>query len=253
MAGANVPGFLLASLSAVQGMDYTVAHARSLHTAGRGFTEEDLAVIYRATVQRFERSLGAAVSLRPYFEVIQAGERTPYPAAPSSFPITASTQTIKFDMGIHVVDRRGLVRACSDLARTCAFGPEASEMNTMLDHVLRHELSPAIRPAQSGGDVYGAGVAALRRHESQFRALGFLPDDLAADDYARDCGHGLGRQTPCTVHFVRGAQTTLEAGMVACAELVWPRGRSVFAVEDAWYLDADRPVNLTRHVGWVWE
>jgi len=253
MAAANVAGFLLASLSAVQGMDYAIEHARHLSETGRGYTEEDLLVVYRNAVQRFAQSLGTACQVRPYFEIIQAGERSAYPAVPSSFPITASTHTIKFDMGIHIVDRRGLIRGCSDLARTCAFGAEASEMNATLDRVLRYELPLAIQPGRTGGDVYASGVASLTRHEAQFRALGFLPDGLTAKGYARDCGHGLGRQTPCTVHFVAGSTATLEDGMVTCAELVWPLGPNVFAVEDAWFLDGAQQVNLTRHTGWVWD
>jgi Xaa-Pro aminopeptidase len=253
MAAANAPAFLLASLSVVQGMDFAIQHAHALRDAGEQYTEEDLAVAYRSALERFAASLEMTARILPYFEIIQAGERTLYPAMPSSFPITAATQTIKFDMGTLVVDRRGLIRGCSDLARTCAFGPQAAEMNAALDAILRDDLPRGIRPGRSGGEVYASGVAALKEHEPRFRALGFLPSGTAAEGYARDCGHGLARQTPCTVRFAAGVRAVLEDGMMACAELVWPHRRNVFAVEDAWFLDGRGGVNLTRHTGWVWD
>ncbi len=253
MAAANAPAFLLASLSAVQGMDVAIQRAQALSAAGQHYAEEDLAVVYRSALERFAASLGMTARLLPYFEIIQAGERTLYPAMPSSFPITADTQTIKFDVGTLVLDRRGLIRGCSDLARTCAFGSEASEMNAALDAIVRNDLPRAIRPGRSGAEVYASGVAALKEHERHFRALGFLASKTAAEGYARDCGHGLARQTPCTVRFAAGVRAILEDGMMACVELVWPHDRTVVAVEDAWFVDGQGGVNLTRHTGWVWE
>jgi Xaa-Pro aminopeptidase len=252
MAGATVPGFLLAALATVQAIEYAIAEARALRRQGSVFTEEALDAAYREALRRFAAAVGLADGIRPYFDIIQAGERTLYPAVPTSFAITGRTRTVKFDMGVQVIDSRGLVRGCSDIARTCAFGDEASAMNDALDQVLREGLPRSLRAGITGADAYRGGIASLRDHEAAFRRIGYLPSSKTADGYRRDCGHALGRQTPSSVHFLLDDQEILEEGMVACAELVWPAGSDVFALEDIWFIGPGGPVNVTRHTRWVW-
>jgi Xaa-Pro aminopeptidase len=251
-AGANAPGFLIASMATVQGIEYAIDRAQELCHQGRTFTEVDLDSIYREAVGRFAASVGLPNSILPYFDIIQAGERTVYPAVPTSCAITERTRTVKFDMGVQVVDSRGLIRGCSDLARTCAFGDKATAMAAALDHVLLEGLPRTLRAGVSGADMYRGGLAALREHESAFRRLGYLLPSRTIEGYHRDCGHALGRQTPSSVHFLPNDHEVVEEGMVVCLELVWPVGDEVFAHEDIWIVDHDRPVNITRHTGWVW-
>jgi Xaa-Pro aminopeptidase len=147
-----------------------------------------------------------------------------------------------------IVDGHGLIRGCSDIARTCAFGDEASAMNDVLDQVLREGLPRALRAGASGAEVYRGGVTALKEHEAAFRRLGYLATSKTAEGYRRDCGHALGRQTPSSVHFLPDDQEIIEEGMVVCAELVWPTGGDVFA--RTYSIGPQR--NVTRHTGWVW-
>jgi Xaa-Pro aminopeptidase len=251
-AGANAPGFLLASLATVQAIEFAIAGAHEQRRRGSGFTEEDLDRVYREALGRFAAAVGLPAGIRPYFDIVQAGERTPYPAVPTSFAITDRTRTVKFDMGVQVVDGRGLIRGCSDIARTCAFGDAASAMNDVLDQVLRNGLPRTLRPGVSGAEAYRGGVASLKEHEEAFRRLGYLAPHMTAEGYRRDCGHALGRQTPSSVHFLPDDQEVVEDGMVICEELVWPVGNDVFAVEDIWFVGPDGPVNVTRHTGWAW-
>jgi Xaa-Pro aminopeptidase len=251
-AGLNAPGFLLASMATVQGIEYTIARARELWRQGRTFTEIDLDSVYKEAVERFAATVGLPSSILPYFDIIHVGERTVYPAAPTSAAVTERTRTVKFDMGVQVVDSRGLIRGCSDVARTCTFGDRAAAMAAALDQVLREGLPRTLRAGVCGAEMYQGGLAALREHESTFRNLGYLLPNSAIEGYRRDCGHALGRQTPSSVHFLPDDREVIEEGMVACLELVWPMRDEVFAHEDIWFVSHDGPVNITRHTGWIW-
>jgi Xaa-Pro aminopeptidase len=252
MAGASAPGFLLAALATVQAIEYAITRAHELRRRGSGFTEADLDGAYREALERFATAVGLPGGIRPYFDIIQAGERTLYPAVPTSFAITERTSTVKFDMGVQVVDSHGLIRGCSDIARTCAFGGTASAMNDALDQVLHDGLPRALRAGVSGAEAYRGGLTALKEHEAAFRQLGYLAPSKTAEGYRRDCGHTLGRQTPSSIHFLPDDHETVEEGMVICAELVWPTGDDVFALEDIFFVGSSGPVNVTRHTAWVW-
>ncbi|MDR7419071.1 MAG: M24 family metallopeptidase [Armatimonadota bacterium] len=252
MAGANAPGFLLAAMATVQGIEYAIGRAHEMRRIGRVLTEIDLDSAYQEAVIRFAVAVGLPNGILPYFNIVQVGERTVYPAVPTSAPITERTRTVKFDMGVRVVDGRGLVRGCSDVARTCAFGEAAMAMDSTLDHVLRESLPRALRAGIRGSEMYRSGVAALQEREPSFRALGYLPQGRTVEDYRRDCGHALGRQTPSSVHFLPHDDAIVEEGMVVCLELVWPMRDEVFAHEDIWLMSHDGPMNITRHTGWVW-
>jgi hypothetical protein len=250
MAGANVPGFLLAAMATVQGIENAIARAHDMRRQGRPFTELDLDSMYKQGVERFAASVGVSNCILPYFNIIHAGERSVYPAVPSSAAITERTRTVKFDMGVQVVDGRGLIRGCSDIARTCALGDNPTKMASVLDQVLRESLPRALRVGMSGTEIHRTGVAALGKHERTLRELGYLLPGRAVDDYRRDCGHALGRQTPSSVHFLPNDRETVEAGMVVCLELVWPMYDEVFAHEDMWFVSDDGLVNMTRHTWW---
>ncbi len=252
MAGANVAGFLLASMSAIQSIEYAIDAAVRLRSAGQEYTEADLATKYNDAVRRFAETVGLPDQIRPSFRIIQAGERTLYPALATPYLIGDRTRTIKFDMGNRVLDRRGLIRGTSDLARTCTFDPEATAMAALLDDFVRKSLWTSLIAGKSGVEVYRDGIGILRVLEPRIRSLGFLPTGRSVEGYRRDCGHSLGRQGCCSVHFGAGEAGVLEDSMVACTEVVWPVGGNSFAQEDAWFLTPGGPVNLTRHTGFVW-
>lgn len=246
MGGTETGAFLLAALSTVWATEQTISNAWRLRHDGRVFSEEDLAATYDDALRRFSVSVGLADNIKPHFKVIQAGERTLYPAVPTPYAITERTRTIKFDMGNRVVDSRGLVRGCSDLARTCAFTPSAAEMTAVLDNVIREDLPTVVWAGVSGDEVYQRGIEALRGKAGRIRSLGYLPEDRDVEDYRRDFGHTLGRQSPASVHFSSGDKGIVENSMIVCTEIVWPLGQDVFAQEDAWVLTSDGLVNLTR-------
>lgn len=243
-AGTDLLYFITAANAVLAGVDYASSFIRRA-AAGDVLTERDVAALYHQGVEMFAHSIGMDGRIRPYFDIIHPGERTLLPATAGDYPISLSHKTIKFDMGLLVTDATGVVRGCSDIARTISTDPALQAAHDKLRALLVDELIPAIRPGMSGGEIHARGVEILRPITEELKSCGLLHADMDMDGYTRDCGHTLQRQTLATVHFLPGFGERLHAGMLGCTEFVWPIDDLIVACEDGYYVTEEGAIPFT--------
>lgn len=244
-AGDDLVYFILAGNAVLHG----IAAARAFFRRNEGpTTERDLVAIYHQAAKRFAASHGFASRVFSYFDIVHSGARTFLPATAGDYPVTHNDRTIKFDMGLVVADAFGCLRGCSDIARTICREPELEALHDRLRAILVEELIPAIRPGMSGQEVHAIGVAKLRPLEDDLRSLGLLPESKGVEDYVRDCGHTIQRQTISSVYFLPGVTERIETGMLGCTEYVWPIGDVLIAVEDGYLVTEEGAIPFTADV-----
>lgn len=243
-AGTDLLYFITAANAVLAGVEHATAFIRRMADA-KSLTERDVAAVYHQGVQDFADSVGMAGRVFSYFDIIHPGNRTLLPAMAGDYSINASDETIKFDMGLLVTDSTGIVRGCSDIARSISPDPSLQAAHDKLRMLLVDALIPAIKPGMSGAEIHAIGVEVLRPMTDELRACGLLHPDMDMDGYTRDCGHTLQRQTLATVHFLPGFAETLHAGMLGCTEFVWPIDDKIIACEDGYYVTADGAIPFT--------
>lgn len=197
-------------------------------------SERDLVALHHGGVRRFLRSCGFEGRETRCFDVVHSGSRTHLPATACDAVVSGTDTTIKFDMGIFVKDAAGCVRGVSDIARTICTRPELTRFAKTLREEMIATLVPGIRPGMTGAEVHALGIEALKPLEDEMRRLGLLPDGASVENYTRDCGHTLQRQTISSVYFLPTNRNTVELGMLGCVEYVWPFRDVLLAVEDGY-------------------
>lgn len=243
-AGTDLLYFITAANAVLAGIDYASAFIRRAAPGGV-LTERDVAALYHQGVEIFAHSVGMDGRIHPYFDIIHPGERTLLPATAGDYPVSISNKTIKFDMGLLVTDSTGVVRGCSDIARTISPDPALQAAHDKLRALLVDELIPSIRSGMSGGEIHKLGVEILRPMTEELKRCGLLHADMDMDGYTRDCGHTLQRQTLATVHFLPGYPERLHAGMLGCTEFVWPIDDLIVACEDGYYVTEEGAIPFT--------
>lgn len=244
-AASQLPFYVLASNSARHALERTVAAAEERLSKGEELTESELARAFDAELGGYAGEYGLAGSFRPYFRIIHPGERTLVPAAPTDNPLSNRNRTIKFDMGTQVLDGRGRVRGCSDIARTICATDELKQFQDKLREILLERVIPAIRPGVTGAEVHAAATQALAEHDELFRSWGVLPEGKSGRDYARDCGHIINRQTICNIYFTPTTHLAVKAGMSGCVEFVWGVADLIIATEEAYVVTEDGAIPIT--------
>lgn len=244
-SGGNLAYYVLAAHSALAGLEKAMSYANAESSAGNTFTEQELARVYTLGVADFALDVGLPTSIRPYFHVIHAGERTLFPATPTDHELSGATETIKLDVGTQVLDREGRVRACSDLARTITSSRELTELHEILRHTLVDDVIAGLRTGMRGHEVHASAIRVLKPHEERFKTGGMMPASVGVEGYRRDCGHSLNRQGPASVRFIPGRFETLKEHMVGCAEFVWPYDGNVIAVEEAFLMSEGCGIPIT--------
>lgn len=243
-AGEDFGYFVFAANAVIEG--FAAAEAFFARAKGAHLTERDLAAAYRDGVYRFRERIGFKGHYSPYFEIVHSGARTPLPATAADYLVSHEDLTIAFDMGIVVRDSAGCARAVSDIARTICATPRLADARDRLRTALVEDLIPRIRPGLTGEQIHAIGVDCLRPLEPMLRKAGLLPEGMGVDDYRRDCGHAIHRQTVSSIYFVPGNRETIEEGMLGCVEYVWPIGDILMGVEEGYLVTREATLPFTR-------
>lgn len=243
-AGTDLLYFIAAANAVIAGFEH--AKAFMLRNAdAKGLLESDIVGIFHQGVAAFARQIDMEGRIFPYFDIIHPGTRTLLPAMAGNYPISANDETVTFDTGLLVTDSTGVVRGCSDIARSFSRDPKIQAAYERLRSVLVDDLIPAIKPGMSGAEIHAIGVEALRPLTAELKECGMLHQDMDMDGYTRDCGHTLQRQTLATVHFMPGFTGTLHETMLGCTEFVWPIDDKILACEDGYYVTPEGAVPFT--------
>jgi Xaa-Pro aminopeptidase len=179
--------------------------------------------------------------------VLHAGVRTPYPSLPGIFRLSAKMKSLKLDAGIVVKDR-GLILACSDLARSITTDKKGEDLYRLMEKAMLEGAIPGGRQGRTGEDVYWAGMRPLLKEERRLRAWKLLPRGGSLKrDYNRDIGHTFGKQESTTLFFKKGENVQkLKEGMVSAIEYQWPYQGYALGIEDMFVVGPKYGINITR-------
>jgi hypothetical protein len=209
--------------------------------------EKDVEREFYRLLKEYERKTGSPLQLSPYFMVLHAGGRTPYPSLPGFFRLSLRMNSLKLDAGILVKDH-GLVLACSDLARSIVVDKKGMDLYLLLEKAMLEGAIPGGREGQTGEGVYWAGINPLLQQEKTLRDWKLIPPaGLLRKHYNRDIGHTFGKQESTTLFFKKGEKgQTLKEGMVSAIEYQWPYKGYALGIEDMFVVGPRYGINITR-------
>lgn len=241
----DLPYYVMAAQVTRAAIEEAVSLVEEGMAGGEFAAESDAYERYRAVVAEQVRTL--PIRVRTYFTHTHAGDRTHIPASATGHRIGRDT-SLKIDAGLEVYDPRGYLRAVSDVTRSAVGTDDARRFRALLDDALTAGAIASCRPGTTGEEVFRAGLDHLEPSRPWLTDAGFCPasDAPLTEMFGRDIGHLLGKQEPATTVFQPGYGTTLEAGMIAAAEIQWPYRRYCVGVEDNFLITEDEPVNFTR-------
>ncbi len=247
-AGWELPYYLLAARITVYGIETALERVKNALKQGKSLLETDVEQYLYDGYQEYVKARGlGSISVKPYFTVLHAGNRTRRPNLPQAFPVDSATKSLKIDSGVLVMDASGLIRGVSDLCRTLALDEAAEEIYAYFDKTMIDTTIPASVPGNDGDVVYRKGVGTLAAMKEKLVARNLVPDKaVLPDDYRRNIGHVLGKQEPATISFETGNHDVIEEGMVGCVEYQWPYYPYAIGVEDMFYIDRQKTFNITR-------
>jgi len=246
-SGQDLSSYIIGSLGTKEAMEGALTMAAEKLAANQPVYEKDVEKKFFSLVKQYERKAKTPVQLRPYFVVLHAGIRTPYPSLPGNFRLSRRMNSLKLDAGILIKDQ-GLVLACSDLARSLVLDPIGKDLYEMLERAMLEAAIPGGKEGRTGEDVYWSGMAPLLRKEKVLRAWGLLPSNGSLKkDYNRDIGHTFGKQESTTLFFKKGEKgQTVKTGMVSAIEYQWPYKGYALGVEDMFVVGPHHGINITR-------
>jgi len=228
-------------------MEGALAMAEKKLQAKEPVYEKDVEKKFYRLLKEYERKARTPLRMEPYFMVLHAGVRTPYPSLPGFFRLSQKMKTLKLDAGILVKDR-GLILACSDLARSLAMDKRGKSLYALLEKAMLEGAIPGGRKGHTGEEVYWAGIRPLLREEKKLRGWKFLPSaGFLKKHYDRDIGHTFGKQESTTLFFKKGErEQTLRPGMVSAIEYQWPYRGYALGIEDMFVVGPRYGINITR-------
>jgi len=246
-SGQDLGAYLLASLATKYAMEGALSMAMERLGAKQPVYEKDLEKKFYQLLREYEQRTSSPLMLSPYFMVMHAGTRTPYPSLPGFFRLSPKMNSLKLDAGILAKDR-GLVLACSDLARSIVMDKKGMDLYRLLEKAMLERAIPGGREGQTGEGVYREGLDMLLGKEKVLRDWKFIPPAGSLKrDYNRDIGHTFGKQESTTLFFKKGEKgQTLKQGMVSAIEYQWPYKGYALGVEDMFVVGPKHGINITR-------
>ena len=246
-SGQDLGAYILGSLATRYAMEGALKIAAEKIKGRKPFFEKEVEAAFYRLLKDFEKREKTPLQLAPYFTVLHAGIRTPYPSLPGIFRLDGKMNSLKLDAGIVVKDR-GLILACSDLARSITMDPRGEDLYRLLEKAMLEGAIPGGKDGRTGEQVYWAGLAPLLGEERKLRAWKLIPPGGSLKrDYNRDIGHTFGKQESTTLFFKKGESSqALREGMVSAIEYQWPYQGYALGVEDMFVVGPDHGINITR-------
>lgn len=246
-SGQDLGAYIIGALGTKYAMEGALAMAEKKLKAQKPVYEKDVEKSFYRLLKEYGKKNKTPLQLEPYFMVLHAGVRTPYPSLPGFFRLSPKMNSLKLDAGILIKDR-GLILACSDLARSIVTDERGKDLYLLLEKSMLEGAIPGGKEGQTGEDVYWAGVRPLFAAEKHLQALQLQPQEGSLKrDYNRDIGHTFGKQESTTLFFKKGEKgQTLKQGMVSAIEYQWPYRGYALGIEDMFVVGPDYGINITR-------
>lgn len=246
-SGQDLGAYIIGARATKYAMEGALAMAERKLQARKPVYEKDVQRKFYQLLKEFERKTKCPLQLGPYFMVLHAGTRTPYPSLAGFYRLSQKINSLKLDPGILVKDR-GLVLACSDLARSIVMDERGADLYALLEKAMLEGAIPGGKEGRTGEEVYWSGMRPLLREERKLREWKLLPKaGFLEKHYNRDIGHTFGKQESTTMFFKKGESSQrLQAGMVAAIEYQWPYQGYALGVEDMFVVGPKHGINITR-------
>jgi Xaa-Pro aminopeptidase len=246
-SGQDLAAYILGSLGTKYAMEGALEWTANRMKDRKPVFEKEVQKAFYRLLKEYEKKEKTPLRLEPYFMVLHAGVRTPYPSLPGIFRLSAKMKSLKLDAGIVVKDR-GLILACSDLARSITTDKKGEDLYRLMEKAMLEGAIPGGRQGRTGEDVYWAGMRPLLKEERRLRAWKLLPRGGSLKrDYNRDIGHTFGKQESTTLFFKKGENVQkLKEGMVSAIEYQWPYQGYALGIEDMFVVGPKYGINITR-------
>jgi Xaa-Pro aminopeptidase len=246
-SGQDLGAYILGSLATKYAMEGALAMASRKLMTKKPVSEKDVEREFYRLLKEYERKSDSPLQLSPYFMVLHAGTRTPYPSLPGFFRLSPLMNSLKLDAGILVKDKN-VVLACSDLARSIVVDKKGMDLYLLLEKAMLEGAIPGGKEGRTGEGVYWAGMGPLLKEEKTLRAWKLIPPaGLLKKHYNRDIGHTFGKQESTTLFFKKGEKgQTLKEGMVSAIEYQWPYKGYALGIEDMFVVGPKYGINITR-------
>jgi hypothetical protein len=246
-SGQDLGAYLMASLATKYAMEGALRVAARRLEAKKPVFEKDVEKAFFRLLRDYEKKKKTPLQLGPYFMVLHAGGRTGYPSLPGNFRLSGGMNSLKLDAGIVAKDR-GLILACSDLARSLTTDQKGEDLYRLMEKAMLEKAIPGGREGRTGEEVYWAGMGPLLKEEKKLRAWKLIPRRAALRrDYNRDIGHTFGKQESTTLFFKKGERSqALKQGMISAIEYQWPYRGYALGIEDMFVVGPEYGINITR-------
>ncbi len=246
-SGQDLGAYILGSLGTKYAMEGALEMAANRLKVRKPVLEKDVEKSFYRLLKEFAKREKTPLQLGPYFMVLHAGVRTPYPSLPGIFRLSGKMNSLKLDAGIVVKDR-GLILACSDLARSLTTNKKGEDLYRLMEKAMLEGAIPGGRDGQTGEGVYWAGMRPLLKEAKRLRAWKLIPRGGSLKrDYNRDIGHTFGKQESTTLFFKKGENSqVLQQGMVSAIEYQWPYQGYALGIEDMFVVGPKYGINITR-------
>ena len=246
-SGQDLGAYILGSLGTKYAMEGALEWTANRLKVKKAVFEKDVQKAFYRLLKEYEKKEKTPLQLEPYFMVLHAGVRTPYPSLPGIFRLSEKMNSLKLDAGIVVKDR-GLILACSDLARSITTNQKGEDLYRLMEKAMLEGAIPGGREGQTGEGVYWAGMSPLLKEEKKLRGWKLIPPRGSLKrDYNRDIGHTFGKQESTTLLFKKGENSQiLKQGMVSAIEYQWPYQGYALGIEDMFVVGPRYGINITR-------
>lgn len=244
--GKDFPYFIIAAQASKYAVEGAIWFAKRSVAENASITEKIVERKYIQLLEKFVKENEISLRIEPYFKNIHAGRRSIYPSRPIEYPLDKKINSFKIDAGVFVIDRQGLIRACSDIARTLVLTDKGEEIYRFMEKAML-ELIQTVKGEDSGEDIYWRGIQKLTEGEQRIKNLNMMPKDFSlVKGYKRDIGHLLERQESFTFGFCKGNKNKLEREMIGCVEFHWPFRGHGMAVEDMFIVTEEGGIPISR-------
>ncbi len=244
----DLPYYVIAAQATGYALENAVAFVEEAIKAKRKITEKDAERRFLELLNEFNLKYNCSfLDFKKYFVVLHAGTRTPYPSLSSDFPLNTEMNSLKIDGGI-LIFQSGILRACSDMARSLVLTKEGKEVYNLTERSMIEGAIPAAKQGNTGSDVYWAGVSPLVKMEEKIKEWGMLPPDASIKDaYNRNIGHIMAKQESVTLLLVKEERSQrLQSGMVGAVEYQWPYKKHALGIEDMYLVTDKKGINISR-------
>jgi len=246
-SGQDLGAYIMGALGTKYAMEGALAMAAEKLKSKKPVYEKDVEKKFYQLLREYGRKAKCPLQLGPYFMVLHAGTRTPYPSLSGFYRLSRKMKSLKLDAGILLKDR-GLILACSDLARSITTDEKGKDLYVLMEKAMLEGAIPGGREGRTGEEVYWAGMRPLLREEKNLREWKLLPKaGFLKRHYNRDIGHTFGKQESTTLFFKKGENSQrLQAGMVSAIEYQWPYQGYALGIEDMFVVGPKYGINITR-------